>query len=296
MRNFMIKEIIKKGSLILKKANITRSKHEARLILSKEIKKDEAYTLIYSSQLISRKKKDFFYKNIYKRLFGKPISRILGFREFYSRDFLIDKNTLDPRSDSESMVNLVLSLIKITPKKKLKILDLGTGTGCLIISILLESKFLKHKKLTGVGVDVSKRALKVAIENKKKHNLKSDLDFYASDWFSCVKGKFDIIISNPPYIKTNEIINLSSEVKNYDPFVSLNGGASGIECYLKIHNEIRKYLYNEGYFCTEIGLGQENQVKKIFNQNGLCFRSNNRDLSGRIRNQVFQLRKNNLKK
>ena len=117
----MIKEILKKGSLILKKANITRSKHEARLILSKEINKDEAYTLVYNSKLISRKKKDFFYKNIYKRFIGKPISRILGIREFYSRDFLIDKNTLDPRSDSESMVNLVLRLIKISPKKKLKV-------------------------------------------------------------------------------------------------------------------------------------------------------------------------------
>ena len=296
MSNFMIKEILKKGSLILKKANITRSKHEARLILSKEINKDEAYTLVNSSQLISQKKKDFFYKNIYKRLSGKPISRILGIREFYSRDFLINKNTLDPRSDSESMVNLVSNLIKISPKKKLKILDLGTGTGCLVISILLEGKFLTHKKLTGVGVDVSKKALKIAIENKKKHNLKSDLDFYQSNWFSSVEGKFDIIIANPPYIKTNEIANLSSEVKNYDPFISLNGGDSGIECYLKIHDKIRKYLFNGGYFCTEIGVGQENKVKKIFNQNGLYFRSNNRDLSGRIRNQVFQLRKNNLKK
>ena len=296
MRNFMMTEILKKGSLILKNANISRSKHEARLILSKEIKKDEAYILVNHSKLISQKKKNFFYKNIYKRLIGKPISRILGYREFYSRVFKINKNTLDPRSDSESMVDLVLSLIKKSQKKELKILDLGTGTGCLIISILLESKFSMHKKLTGVGVDISKKALKIAFENKKKHNLKSDLDFYPSDWFSSVKGKFDIIISNPPYIKTNEIFNLSSEVKNYDPFVSLDGGVTGIECYRKIQNEIRKYLYKGGYFCTEICVGHENKVKKIFNQNGLYFISNNRDLSGRIRNQVFQLRKNNLKK
>ena len=141
---------------------------------------------------------------------------------------------------------------------------------------------------------VNKRLL----EKCKIDNNLTGINFFETDIFNnCFKeNSFDIIISNPPYIKTNEIINLSSEVKNYDPFVSLNGGASGIECYLKIHNEIRKYLYNEGYFCTEIGLGQENQVKKIFNQNGLCFRSNNRDLSGRIRNLVFQLRKNNLKK
>ena len=296
MRMFTINELLKTGSLILKSGNILRSKYEARLILSKEIKKDATYTLLNQSELVSDKKKAIFYQKIYKRLIGKPVSRIFGKREFYSRDFIINKNTLDPRPDSEAIIDLVLSLIKIYPKKKIKILDLGTGTGCLLISILLENKVLSNKRLIGVGVDISSMAIKTAVENQKKYNLKSDLSFYQSDWFSSVKGKFDIIISNPPYIKTDDIPNLSPNVRDYDPFISLNGGASGIECYLKIQGKIKSFLHKGGYFCTEIGFGQDIKVKNIFNKNNLYFVSYNKDLSGRIRNILFQLRKNNLKK
>ena len=290
-----ILEIVNLGKDYLKKYNIKNGKHESRLILSKETGQNEMEMLFNNSISVSDISKKRFLKDIYNRIEGKPVSRILGFREFYSRRFYINKYTLDPRPDSEKMVEIVINLLSRFKKKQINILDLGTGSGCLIISIILEAKKIGKNNLRCLGVDISEDAIKVAKKNKNKYNLLEEVNFFRSDWFSNVKRKFDIIISNPPYIKTENIMNLSKSVKLYDPYIALNGGTEGYDCFEKISQKFSKFLLKDGFFCVEIDSDQVNTVSSLFIGQNISLTGIYRDLSGRNRCIVFHNRKNNLK-
>lgn len=162
---FLIRKVLSLGTLILKKKKILEPKHEARLLIAKELNRNESFVILNDNFKISQKKKFIFLKNIYKRCCGKPISRIRGKKEFYSRDFFINKFTLDPRPESEFLVDITLELINKIKKKRINILDLGTGSGCLIISILLEAQNKSKKIIDASGVDICAKSLEVA---KKK--------------------------------------------------------------------------------------------------------------------------------
>lgn len=290
-----ISEIVNLGKDYLKRYNIKNGKHESRLILSKETGQNEMEMIINNSISVSDISKKRFLKDIYTRIEGKPVSRILGFREFYSRRFYINKYTLDPRPDSEKMVEIVINLLSRFKKKQINILDLGTGSGCLIISIILEAKKIGKNNLRCLGVDISEDAIKVAKKNKNKYNLLEEVDFFRSDWFSNVKQKYDIIISNPPYIKTKNIMNLSRSVKSYDPYIALNGGIKGYDCFEKISQKLSKFLLKDGFFCVEIDSDQVNTVSSLFIGQNISLTGIYKDLSGRNRCVVFHNRKNNLK-
>ena len=150
-------------------------------------------------------------KKIVLRGLGKPLSKIIGKKEFYSRDFFVNNQTLDPRPETELLIDFIKSFEE-KRKTSLKILDLGTGTGCIIISLCLELS--KKINVTGDGIDISNSALEIAKKNARYHNLGDKINFFKSNWFSNVKNKFDIIVSNPPYIKKSEINFLPVEVKN----------------------------------------------------------------------------------
>jgi release factor glutamine methyltransferase len=173
-----------------------------------------------------------------KRAERYPISQIIGNREFWSKNFIVNQHVLDPRPDSETLISTVL---KYYPNKKqrLKIADFGTGTGCLLISVLSEYKYA-----VGIGFEKSLEAYKVAYQNTKKHNLLSRAKIFPSSWTEC-RGSFDLIISNPPYIKRSKLKDLQAEVQK-EPRITLDGGIDGLNCYLSIFSILRRCLKKMG--------------------------------------------------
>ena len=216
---------------------------------------------------------------------GKPLSKIIGKKEFYSRDFFVNSLTLDPRPETELIIDLVKSL-EDKWSKPIRILDLGTGTGCIIISLYLEL----HKKISLLAdaTDISVEALKIAKKNAKRHNIESKINFFKSNWFSNVKNKFDIIVSNPPYIKKSEISSLPPEVKKFDPKISLCGGCDGLNSYRRIADEAKNYLKKNGFILVEIGSDQSRKVKKIFEYNQFDTISVSKDLFDKERVIIFK--------
>lgn len=193
---------------------------------------------------------------------GEPISKIIGKRNFWKDEFVISKDVLDPRQDSETLIEAVLSYVNTD--RQIKFLDIGTGSGCLIISILQE-----YKNSTGVAVDISEKALEIAQTNA--HNILDDvrrISFKRSDFAKDINGKFDVIISNPPYIKSSEINSLDDNVRLYDPLLALDGGASGLVAYEAIAVESQRLLKEDGLIFLEIGRGQKDEVCSVFNSCG----------------------------
>ncbi len=222
-----------------------------------------------------------------RRANHEPIARILGQREFWSLNFKIDKSTLVPRPDSETLVEAVLQCIKnrATP---LSILDLGTGSGCLLLALLSELKLA-----CGLGVDLSEQALKIAKKNAKYLNLEARVQFQRSNWFEDIGGKkkpFDIIISNPPYISDDDIPHLEPDVLKFDPHVALSGGYDGLNAYREIMPKIQEFLAFDGIVAIEIGIDQAQEVIRYGEANGLQLEQVLKDIAGLERVLVFRPR------
>ncbi len=229
----------------------------------------------------------------------EPISQIIGKREFFGEDFLVSKNVLDPRPDSESLIELIL---KIFPEKnkKLKILELGVGSGCLIVTLLR-----LYGEANGTGIDISDDALEICKKNSEKQLvsdrlklLKSDLfeilkqvqDDGCEGWDSDFKGwkKYDLIISNPPYIPSKEIEDLEPEVRVHEPRIALDGGGDGLNFYRKIAASAENFLNKNGKIILEIGFGQKEEIVKIFSENKFKLTDSKPDLAGVDRALCFE--------
>jgi len=277
--------LIKIGKNFLEKKNIFRPKYESILLFSKVNKIDFNDYYVNKKKKISKRQTKIFLKKIALRGMGKPLSKIIGKKEFYSRDFFVNSLTLDPRPETELIIDLAKSL-EDKWSKPIRILDLGTGTGCIIISLYLEL----HKKISLLAdaTDISVEALKIAKKNAKRHNIESKINFFKSNWFSNVKNKFDIIVSNPPYIKKSEISSLPPEVKKFDPKISLCGGCDGLNSYRRIADEAKNYLKKNGFILVEVGSGQIKKVKKIFEYNQFDTISVSKDLFGKERVIIFK--------
>ena len=278
--NNLLKSIIYDGKKILSESGIKNAMSEARLIIKKTLKKTELEFITSLNKKISLKESNAILHNFIQRTWGKPVSKIFGFKEFFSNEFIVNKNVLDPRPETELLVELTIKNFFKIKDKKISLLELGVGSGCLIISILLS---LKKNKVSALGVDISNKALDIAGKNIKKFNLEKKLKLKKSDWFSEVHGKFDVIISNPPYIKTSDIKNLDKDVKFYDPHIALNGGFKGLSCFERIATDAKFYLKQNGIILLEIGFGQINTVKKIFEEMGYKIFLKEKDLQGIIR-------------
>jgi len=217
------------------------------------------------------------YKVIERRKNAEPLSKILGHRGFWKSDFIVNENVLDPRADSETLIQAILE--KFLDKNfPLRILDLGTGSGCLLISLLME-----YPKANGVGVDISEKALEIARKNAVKNNVKAD--FILADMAELPKdlGVFDIVISNPPYIPTKEIEGLEENVKKYDPLLALDGGEDGLNFYRTIAEKAPAPVV-----FLEIGQGQEKDVQSIFEHKNWQFLGTKKDFSGITRVLIFK--------
>ena len=285
--NNLLKSLIYDGKKILSESGVKNAMDEARLIIKKTLKKTELEFITLQNKRISSKQSNLILHNFIERTKGKPISKIFGLKEFFSNEFIVNKNVLDPRPETELLVELTIKNLFKIKDKKISLLELGVGSGCLIISILLS---LKKNKVSALGVDISNKALDIAGKNIKKFNLEKKLKLKKSDWFSEVHGKFDVIISNPPYIKTSDIKNLDKDVKFYDPLIALNGGFKGLSCFERIATDAKFYLKQNGIILLEIGFGQINSVKKIFEEMGYKIFLKEKDLQGITRVVGFNLK------
>lgn len=212
--------------------------------------------MIYDNKEITREERDLFVKNVKRLILGEPLQYVMGYQEFMKLKFLVNRNVLIPRQDTEILVEEV---IKIAEKiENPEILDLCTGSGAIAVSI---AKYCKDARIT--AVDISEKAIEIAKKNAKFNGVLSKIEFIESDMFKKLKKrKFDIIVSNPPYIPTNEILKLSKDVQN-EPKLALDGGKTGLDFYEKIAKDGDKYLNNQGFICLEIGYDQKIKVKTI---------------------------------
>jgi release factor glutamine methyltransferase len=207
----------------------------------------------------------------------EPLSRIVGKREFWGLEFGLSADTLDPRPESETVVEAVLARL---PERTgaYRFLDLGTGTGCLLLALLSE-----FPRASGVGVDVAAGAARTARRNARLLGLGDRARFMVGDWARAVAGRFDAVIANPPYIPTPAIAELPPEVRDYDPRPALDGGADGLLAYRAIAADLPRLLPPGGLFAAEIGMGQADSVGSILARNGLAIDALAPDLAGTVR-------------
>lgn len=272
-----VKEILLETKLRFKTAGLDTPELDARLLLQNVLGVTHEDILLNNSRLLSESESDTLSKFILRRLNGEPVSRILGQRDFWKHSFKVSDETLDPRPDSETIIDAVIS--EFNCDEDLKILDLGTGTGCLLLSLLHE-----FPNARGVGVDISQGAIAVAKENAEVIGLANRVNFINSDWQDMpLEQNFDIVISNPPYIAEGEIAGLQPEVKNFDPYTALSGGESGLECYKTIVQILPKLLKKKGKIFFEIGYNQEELVKAILAEGGFIVLQTIADLAGHPR-------------
>ncbi|MEM7192161.1 MAG: peptide chain release factor N(5)-glutamine methyltransferase, partial [Pseudomonadota bacterium] len=235
---------------ILRQGGIDTAALDARTLLNAATGLPLETLIACGREPLGARSADLYREFITRRLSGEPVSRIRGTREFYGRDFKIDPHTLDPRPDTETLIQSVLDLVRREKpiQEPLRLLDLGTGSGCILTTLLSE---LPHA--TGIGVDIRPGALFVAMENAKALGVSDRTHFIAADWFEGLTGTYDIIVSNPPYIAAAEIEGLAPEVAHHDPRVALDGGADGLDAYRQIAVGAPQSLVQGGAVIVEIG-------------------------------------------
>ena len=251
----ILEEVVKYASNELKKEKINSYQLDSELILSHIMGVSREF-LILNSQLIIKnntlKKYNFA---IQRRIKREPVAYITGKKEFWSENFLVNKNTLVPRPETELMIYTVLKFFK---NRTINVLDIGTGSGCLLLSILKNLNFSR-----GTGIDISSKAIKVATLNAKKLNLSNRVHFKICDMSNYNIGKYDLIISNPPYIPSKDIKNLSKDIIDHEPITALDGGIDGLDLIKKVIYKSNHLLKGNGLLVIEIGFNQYRKVADI---------------------------------
>jgi release factor glutamine methyltransferase len=250
---------------------------DARLLMMHILHYDLAKLLLYKKQELTAAQETQWHDYVAQRLTRKPVAKIIGHKEFYGVSFRTNAHTLDPRPDSEMLIETVQNHIQDT-QTPLRILDLGTGTGCLLLTLLR-----LYPQATGVGVDLSDDTLQVAQNNAFDHKLMERVDFIQSNWFERVRGTFDLIISNPPYIVHDVLPTLDQGVTQFDPMLALDGGTDGLDPYRIIIPQARDFLKPQGCVCVEIGYDQNEAVCALFDENGFQSVTTTHDLGGNPR-------------
>ena len=275
MRKLTIGEIKKYCIDLLKQNSIEDYSLKTKILISNELKESKEYLITHEDEIIEENAVLNIRQNIEKIISGIPIQYIINNQEFMGLDFYVDENVLIPQPDTENLVEEVIFSVS-KDKKDSKILDLCTGSGAIAIAL---KKHIPNSNIT--ATDISHQALEVAKKNAKNNNV--DICFLESDMFNKINTKFDIIVSNPPYIKTNIIKTLAKEVQN-EPHIALDGGEDGLLFYRIIVENAYKYLEDQGYLCLEIGYDQKDEVIDIINKSknyeGVYFK---KDLSGNDR-------------
>ena len=252
-------EIIKIGSNLLKEKKIQSHILDSELLLSKTLNKSREEILINLDQKIDKKDISTFKEYLQRRSKYEPIAYILEEKEFWSNKFFVTKDTLIPRPETELLVE---KLLKMYDGKKISILDIGTGSGCIIISLLCNLQ-----KSKGIGIDISKKAIFAAKKNAIKYKLFNRIKLLNKSLENIFEKRFDLIVSNPPYIKRKDIKKLSEDIKKYEPIMALDGGNDGLDLIKKVIYKSRKILKINGTLALEIGNEQIKKVSKILIDN-----------------------------
>ena len=267
---------IKNGCQELKKNNISSALLDTEILLSKVINKDRKFILLNLDKELNQSDQDNFKDLIIKRSKGKPIAHLTGIKSFWKFDFKVNNKVLIPRPDSEIIIEQVLKIYK--NKNNLNFLEVGIGSGCITLSILKEKKFF-----LGTGVDLSKECIKICKDNAENLGVNSRLRLIKSDVDNLNFGKYDLIVSNPPYIKKFDLKKLDKEVKNYEPRLALDGGLEGISVVRKVIKKSSELIKTSGKLVLEIGCDQTELIKKMLNKKGFYINEIVKDLAKKDR-------------
>ena len=261
-----ISKTISEGINILKENEIRNPQLDVEILLAKLIKKDKKYLILNPEEVVSSEKLDIFKKLIERRKKGEPVAYLINEKAFWKNVFYVDKDVLIPRPDTELLIEKILKIY--SNKSQLQILDIGTGSGCIILSLLKE-----RKKDYGTGIDISKKSINVSKINAKLLNLSNRTKFFHSSIDNFNIGKYDLIVSNPPYIELSTLKYLEKDVFNFEPKLALNGGKSGVSEIKKVIDKSSSLIKNKGKFILEIGFNQKNKVKEMLKRKGFYINS-----------------------
>ena len=256
----IISDLLNSGSKILKISKVQTHQLDSEIMLSSLLKKKREQIITNPEKKVSKNIINDFNKLISRRSTREPLAYILKNKEFWSKNFFVNKNTLIPRPETELLCEIVIKTIK---NKNSYILDIGTGTGCILLSILSDIK-----KAKGIGIDISKKAIEVAKKNSNSLGLNKRAKFFTKSLESIHNYKFDLIVSNPPYIKTSDIKNLSEDVRKFEPKIALDGGKDGLDVIKKVIYKSKTILKELGLLALEIGHGQHYKVSQILKKQG----------------------------
>lgn len=276
-----IGELLRWASSELAAAGIEQPQRDARLLLESASGVNGTQVIAFPERSLDTGQCATFRMLVERRKSREPISRILGRREFWSLPFKVSRDTLDPRPDSETLIEAVLDRVA-DRQAKVKLLDFGTGTGCLLLALLSELP-----QARGIGVDLNPGAVAIAAENAAALGLAARCEFRVGDWGKNLAGAFDIVVSNPPYIEAAAIPSLDPEVANHDPHLALSGGADGLDAYRGLAPDAARLLAPGGLLAVEIGQGQGDSIRRIVVRFGLSDMGSKRDLAGIERCLIF---------
>ena len=277
----ILKEIQRKLCNNFSTIGIETPELDARIILKEVLSLDDKDLILKENLNIPEEMIEKIITIESRRLNGEPISKIFKKRDFYNSTFVISNDVLDPRPETELIVEIANNYINKNEVKN--ILDLGTGSGCILLSILKENRMIN-----GLGIDLSKEAISIAKQNSKKLNLETQSNFLVSNWMSSVNYKYDLVVSNPPYIASEDIKKLSKSVKIYDPILSLDGGDDGLNSYRLIASDLKRIISMNALIIIEIGYNQSLQVIDIFKKNDFKLIKKYNDINGLDRVLTFQ--------
>ncbi len=271
-----IEKAIIKGSIYLKRKKIKSAQLDSEILMSSVIKKNREQLLLNSKEEFKKIYHKTFSKLIKKRSHGEPVAQLVGKKYFWNYEFKVNKHVLIPRPDTELLVEQILRYSK--NRGKLKILDIGVGSGCILLSIIGEKK-----DFSGVGIDISEKSLDICKKNSNKLKLGNRVKFFKSDVDNFNYGKYDLIFSNPPYINSLKLKYLEKDIIKFEPKIALDGGLDGMSEIRKVIKKSSELIKKKGKFFLEIGFDQKYKTKKILKDYGFFVNNVKKDLAGKDR-------------